>query len=221
MNVKSLIGRSWSQLRKEAARYAQATPAHAYEKAVKWYASDAHEVRFFAVSVLGHLAGADERALNFLYERCGDDPAWQVNEGLAMAFDDYCAAVGYEHALPEIRRWLGSPRANVRRAVSEGLRPWTSKKRPYFEEHPEKAMALLGKLKDDESRYVQESVGNALRDIWRKHPQLVLAALKKWLAAKPGSKSRRIIAKFALKQAIKQDPKLERIYGDRLTKGAR
>jgi len=68
--------------------------------------------------------------------------------------------------------------ANVRRAVTEGLRIWTS--RPYFKEHPEQAVQLLSQLKDDPSEYVRKSTGNALRDISRKHPDLVRAELKKW-----------------------------------------
>ena len=39
-----------------------------------------------------------------------------------MAFDNYCKIIGYEKALPLIKEWLNSDCANVRRAVSEGLR---------------------------------------------------------------------------------------------------
>ena len=189
------------------------TPLHAYDMAVSWYADPAWEVRSFAVQVLGGLAPAEMRALAFLFDRCGDDAAWQVNEALAMAFDDYCAAIGYDVALPEIRRWLAAPRVNLRRATSEGLRPWTASKRAIFARDPGLAIELLGTLKDDASRYVQESAGNALRDISRKHFDLVLAALREWIAESPHSKARQTIARFALERAVKDDPSLRQLFG--------
>ena len=212
MDINTLTGLKWSALRSEAQAFLSKPQPRARDLAMEWYEHPAWEVRFFAVSILGGLAAEDGCALEFLYEKCGNDPAWQVNEALAMAFDDYCAAVGYEHALPVMRDWLRSGSPNVRRAVSEGLRPWTASKRAYFARNPQAAIEMLGTLKDDESRYVQESVGNALRDISRKHFELVVAALRAWLAEKPGSKPRRTIARYALERAVKEDPSLRQIY---------
>ena len=211
-NVADLIGLKWSDIRLEAQACVSKAGPGAFEFAVQCYDNPAWEVRAFAVQMLGSLAGGDEPALAFLCEKCGSDPAWQVNEALAMAFDDYCAAVGYEQALPAMRDWLRSDSPNVRRAVSEGLRPWTASKRAYFARDPQAAIDMLSTLKDDESRYVQESVGNALRDISRKHFDLVMAALRAWLAEKPGSRPRRTIARYALERAVKEDPSLRQIY---------
>ncbi len=66
----------------------------------------------------------------------------------------------------------------MRRAVSEGLRIWTH--RPYFKQHPEQAVALLGRLKADGHAYVRKSAGNALRDISRFHKALVAAEVGTW-----------------------------------------
>jgi hypothetical protein len=206
------IGQSWSAIRRAAQAFLTQLPPHGYDLAVGWYADPAWEVRSFAVQVLGGLAAAQMRALAFLYDHCGEDTAWQVNEALAMAFDDYCTAIGYDLALPEIRRWLAAPRANLRRAASEGLRPWTANKRAIFARDPRLAIELLGTLKDDQSRYVQESAGNALRDISRKHADLVIAALRTWVAEDPHSKSRRTIARFALKHAVKDEPALRELF---------
>jgi 3-methyladenine DNA glycosylase AlkC len=212
LDITHLIGLKWSGIRREAkAHVSEAGPA-ALDFAVQCYSHPAWEVRAFAVQMLGSLAATDRRALAFLSEQCGSDPAWQVNEVLAMAFDDYCAATGYEQALPVMRDWLRSSSPNVRRAVSEGLRPWTSSKRSYFARDPSTAIDMLGTLKDDQSRYVQESVGNALRDISRKHFDLVLAALSAWLAENAASSPRRTIARFALENAVKQDHTLRHIY---------
>ena len=73
---------------------------------------------------------------------------------------------------------LADTNSNVRGAVTEGLRIWTG--RPYFREHPEVAIRLLSRLKDDDSEYVRKSVGNALHDISRKHRELVRAELRRW-----------------------------------------
>lgn len=56
--------------------------------------------------------------------------------------------------------------ANVRRAASEGLRVWTSRK--YFKEHPDVAIRLLASHREGESEYVRKSAGNCLRDISKK-----------------------------------------------------
>jgi len=212
MEVEQLVGKNWSAIR-QAARVFLSQPApDMFERAVAMYAHPAWEVRSFALALLGGLAAGDPRAPAFLFERCGDDPAWQANEALAMAFDDYCAAVGYEQAIPLMQQWLHAPQANLRRAVSEGLRPWTAGKRAVFAHNPQLAIDLLGTLKDDPSRYVQESVGNALRDISRKRLDVVLAALREWLAEYPESKARRTVAKFALEKAVKEDASLRELF---------
>lgn len=84
----------------------------------------------------------------------------------------------YETSLPVIKDWLADANPNVRRAVTEGLRIWTT--RDYFREHPEAAIKLLSQLRADESEYVRKSVGNALRDISRKHKELIRTELQSW-----------------------------------------
>ena len=58
------------------------------------------------------------------------------------------------------------------------MRIWTS--RAYFKEHPEEAIKRIATLKEDSSEYVRKSVGNALRDISKKHPELIQAELDTW-----------------------------------------
>jgi 3-methyladenine DNA glycosylase AlkD len=146
--------------------------------AKKLFASEVHQARMLATLVLGRLAAQSDESLNFLRSRVSQDRYWRVQEMLAQAFDQYCADMGYERALPVIEDWLADPNPNVRRAVTEGLRIWTSK--PYFRDHPDIAIELLSQLRDDESEYVRKSVGNALRDISRQHKAPVKAELQKW-----------------------------------------
>ena len=141
------------------------------------YRSEVYQVRMYAVFLLGHLSQESD-VLSFLRDDVSADSNWRVQEVLAKAFDDFCAVRGYEAALPVIDEWLSDPRPNVRRAVTEGLRIWT--RRPYFRDHPGDAIARLSKLRSDASEYVRKSVGNALRDISKKHPELVAAELRTW-----------------------------------------
>lgn len=141
------------------------------------YRSEAYQVRMYAVFLLGHLSQESD-VLSFLRDEVSTDSNWRVQEVLAKAFDDFCAVRGYEAALPVIDEWLSDPRPNVRRAVTEGLRIWT--RRPYFRDHPGDAIARLSKLRSDASEYVRKSMGNALRDISKKHPELVAAELRTW-----------------------------------------
>jgi 3-methyladenine DNA glycosylase AlkD len=140
--------------------------------------SDVHQARMLATFLFGHLATAFEESLTTLRTVVSRDADWRVQEILAQAFDMYCATIGYDTALPVIEEWLHDAHANVRRAATEGLRIWTS--RPYFRTHPDHAVQLLSRLHNDNSEYVRKSVGNALRDISRKHPEVVRQALKPW-----------------------------------------
>jgi|SRR5215203_1194535 len=163
--------------------------------AKKLFASDVHQARMLATLVLGRLAAQSDESLNILRNRVSQDSHWRVQEMLAQAFDRYCADIGYERALPVIKDWLADPNPNVRRAVTEGLRIWTSK--PYLHDHPDTAIKLLSQLRDDDSEYVRRSVGNALRDISRKHKALVKAELQKWdVSNKSIEQTYRLAGKF-------------------------
>ena len=131
------------------------------------YQSNNFQIQEVGVFLLGYAAHENSAALSFLKNTVSQHDSWKVQEILAMAFDNHCKIIGYEAALPTIQEWLASDCANVRRAVSEGLRVWTS--RPYFKDNPQVAIDLLSAHKSDESEYVRKSVGNAIRDISKKH----------------------------------------------------
>lgn len=163
--------------RRARSDYASFDPEQARRVAFLAYRSEAYQVRMYAVFLLGHLSQESD-VLSFLRDDVSADSNWRVQEVLAKAFDDFCAVRGYEAALPVIDEWLSDSRPNVRRAVTEGLRIWTS--RPYFRDHPGDAVSRLSRLRGDSSEYVRKSVGNALRDISKKHPELVAAELRTW-----------------------------------------
>ena len=141
------------------------------------YESKVYQVRMYGVFLFGYLS-SDTGILKFMRDEVSKDDNWRVQEVLAKAFDEYCKNIGYENAIPVIDEWISSDNPNTRRAVTEGLRIWTS--RPYFKENPQEAIKRLAALKEDTSEYVRKSVGNALRDISRKFPELISEELKTW-----------------------------------------
>jgi 3-methyladenine DNA glycosylase AlkC len=106
------------------------------------------------------------------------DSDWRVRETTAKAFDRLCRKNGYAESLPQIRRWLNHRNAGMRRAASEGLRPWTN--RSPFKEEPLLAIGLLAQRRNDADESVRLSVANALADISKKYPDAVSKELATW-----------------------------------------
>ena len=152
---------------------------NAYNKELAFLAfkSNVYQVRMFSVFLFGYLS-SDEEILRFMRDEVSKDDNWRVQEVLAKAFDEFCKQTGYEKSLPIIDEWLINNNPNTRRAVTEGLRIWTS--RPYFKENPNEAIRRIAALKDDSSEYVRKSVGNSLRDISKKFPELIKEELNGW-----------------------------------------
>ena len=131
----------------------------------------------YGVFLFGYLSEQND-VLAFMRDEVSKDDNWRVQEVLAKAFDEFCKKIGYEKALPTIDEWLKNNNPNTRRAVTEGLRIWTN--RPYFKENPNEAIERIASLKEDVSEYVRKSVGNALRDISKKFPELIKLELDSW-----------------------------------------
>lgn len=141
------------------------------------FKSDIYQVRMYSVFLFGYLS-EDSDIQTYMKDEVSKDSNWRVQEVLAKAFDEFCKKIGYEKSLPVIDEWLNSENPNTRRAVVEGLRIWTS--RPYFKNNPNEAIRRIADLKDDSSEYVRKSVGNALRDISKKFPELIRIELRNW-----------------------------------------
>ena len=141
------------------------------------YHSDVYQVRMYGVFLFGYLS-TDKEILTFMREEVSKDENWRVQEVLAKSFDEFCKSIGYEKTLTVIDEWLNHDNPNTRRAVTEGLRIWTS--RPYFKENPREAIRRIANLKEDKSEYVRKSAGNALRDISKKFPELIKDELNTW-----------------------------------------
>ena len=174
----SLIKNGFKQEEKQALEdYRKFNQEDIQKLAFLSYQSTVYQVRMYGVFLFGYLS-EDREILDFMKKEVSKDENWRVQEVLAKSFDEYCRKIGYEQALPVIDEWLRDIHPNTRRAVTEGLRIWTS--RPYFKEHPEEAIKRIAALKEDSSEYVRKSVGNALRDISKKYPEFIKAELDTW-----------------------------------------
>ena len=166
-------------IQKEAENYFNSNSIEdCWETALQCYNCDLYYIQAFGVYIMGLMAYKHKKALVFLKNNVSKNTSWQVQEFLAMAFDNYCKNTGYEKSIDTIDEWLNSDNENNRRAVIEGLRIWT--KRPYFKDAPKDTINLLAKYKTDASEYVRKSVGNALKDISKEYPELIKAEIKKW-----------------------------------------
>ena len=154
-----------------------------FEFALELLKYEAYQARMLATTVLGRLATEDNNALCFLKKRISTDENWRVQEMLAKAFDEVCKHRGYETSLLLIEEWLNDNNPNVIRAVTEGLRIWTS--RPFFKNNPLLAIELISKHKAHKSEYLRKSVGNALKDISKKHRELIRAEVQQWDLSNP------------------------------------
>jgi len=156
---------------------ADRTQKHFYLATI-FFTDKAYQVRMLATYLLGQLSPHNSKALNFLETKVAEDKNWRVQEMLAKALDHYSKTIGYEKTLPTIKKWLTDKNPNVKRAVIEGFRIWTS--RPYFKDNPETAIQLISAHKSDDSEYLRKSVGNALRDISKKHAEKVFHEIATW-----------------------------------------
>ena len=191
----SLIEKGFKEEEKRAlADYLSNDNAYTKELAFLAFKSNVYQVRMYSVFLFGYLSSYEE-ILIFMRDEVSKDDNWRVQEVLAKAFDEFCKQTGYEKSLPVIDEWLQNSNPNVRRAVTEGLRIWTS--RPYFKDNPDEAIKRIATLKEDSSEYVRKSVGNALRDISKKFPELIKEELDSWdVKSKEIQKVYKLASKF-------------------------
>lgn len=154
-----------------------------FELSLELFRHEDYQARMLATTLFGFLAVENDDALRFLKEQVSFDENWRVQEMLAKAFDEVCKHRGYKVSLPLIEEWLSDSNPNVIRAVTEGLRIWTS--RPYFKENPLVAIALISKHKAHENEYLRKSIGNALKDISKKHAELIRQEVEQWDLSNP------------------------------------
>ncbi|MEX1200490.1 MAG: DNA alkylation repair protein [Methylophaga sp.] len=111
----------------------------------------------------------------------------------------------FESTYQQMLLWTQSADPHLRRLASEGLRPRLPWGKRLKHIPLKQALALLDKLKDDDSVYVQKSVANHLNDLSKDYPQQILELCQRWQTA--ATPARQWIIRRALRSLQKQaDP---------------
>ena len=87
-----------------------------------------------------------------------------------------------QKTLDQMKRWALADNVHLRRLSSEGLRPrlpWASKYSPFIE-NPSPLIEILEILKDDKSKFVQNSVANAINDIFKDNEDIARKLIDTW-----------------------------------------
>ncbi len=182
--AKVIVQERFPPIREEAVKLAESfSTSDLYPFALSCYDAEEFQVQELGVFLFGLISHAEPQALHHLQNVVSENTSFRMQEIFAYAVDIYCKSISYENSLPMIKAWLRDSRPNVRRAIVEGLRVWTS--RPYFIDNPVIAVTLLSSLRADPSEYVRKSVGNALKDISITHPDLIKQELATWNTSNP------------------------------------
>jgi 3-methyladenine DNA glycosylase AlkC len=119
-----------------------------------------------------------------------------------------------ERTVAQLRLWATDPNPHVRRLVSEGTRlrlPWAPRV-AWLDAHPDRVLALVEMLKDDEASLVRRSVANNLNDLGKVHPERLFTTCAAWLDG--ASSRRRELVEHALRSAVKRGvPEALRLLG--------
>lgn len=155
--------------------------AHALGDPAQWRTHASDTVRGWAC----YLIGSDPRLTleNKLdaMRALADDDHFGVREWAWLAVRPHIAAEPLR-VLAHLQAWSTDASPNVRRFACEALRPrgvWAAHI-ALFKQEPQHAHALLDALCCDESRYVQDSVGNWLNDAAKSQPEWVQALCNGW-----------------------------------------
>ena len=106
-----------------------------------------------------------------------------------------------EESIEFLSNWVMSSDENIRRFASESIRPkgvWCRQFK-WIQEHPEAALRILDALKDDPTKYVQDSVANWLNDLSKTNPSWVQTITQAWLDENPNSKNTAYICRRAIR----------------------
>lgn len=139
-------------------------------------------IRFHMPGVCARLlADHPERVLEELRPMAADASGIVGEAVQAFGIRPQAEAVGPE-IVKQLIDWARDPSATVRRAAVESVRPrgvWV-KHLSWSVSAPALMLPIIEELRGDTSRYVANAVGNALNDISKKKPELVLEVAARW-----------------------------------------
>ena len=174
---------------------------------------------WLSISALIESIGDDARADSSTLDDQGFEACLLACRALTQRFTaEWCVRpflqLREEDTLARLTEWTRDPSEHVRRLCSEGTRtrlPW-GRRLDVFIAKPAPVLALIERLKDDESEYVRRSVANSLNDLSKDHPDRVIEVCTRWW--KDGESARRKLVKHALRTLVKKgDPRALGILG--------
>lgn len=179
-------------------------------------ASEEARLRFHVPGVLArHYAEQPDAALQELRSLAEDEDLLVAEAVQAFGVRPQAEALGPE-VVRLLQDWVADPSPFVRRAAIEAVRPrgvWV-KHLSWSVDAPAYLGPLLEQLRGDSSRFVANAVGNALNDIAKKKPELVLEIVSRWQEEGDAGPWQEHIVRKALRGLAKQgDPRALQALG--------
>ncbi len=109
-----------------------------------------------------------------------DHPEWEIRETVGYIIRKGLK-VQSDQILSLLQTWSTSSSENIRRIVSESLRPLADIKWLRDPSKNDQILHLLSQLKCDPSIYVRTSVGNNLKDLTKYMPEKILLIASNWI----------------------------------------
>ena len=154
-----------------------------------------------ALGILAEYGISDYTPVLPFFERAAASPEWELREFTQMFFRRLIKRYPDEMQV-FLRRLVKSPDANLRRFVSETLRP--VQENQWFYKTPGYSLTVLRHLFQESAAYPRTSVGNNLSDLARRLPELVYDLVAELVAS--GDKNSYWIAYRACRNLVKQEP---------------
>lgn len=173
-----------------------------YETAVELFQkSEDYKSKGVSLGILSFYGLDDYKDVLVFFESAAASPDWNMRELAQMFFRKLIRK--YPNEIEKyLLLLLDSKNANVRRFVSETLRPVRENR--WFYKDPDYPLSILKNMFTESSPYPRTSVGNNLSDLARQLPDLVYGLVKELVDT--GDKNSYWIAYRACRNLVRKDP---------------
>ena len=173
----------WGLVANALARHAKESPDK-IQPILNLYKHPEGRIRFFAPATLSLVMPDSPHSVLELLRPLAADRDRRVAEAVqAFGIRPQAEILGAE-VVSCLFPWVQDPSPFVRRAAMEGTRPrgiWVKHLR-WAVENPASLVPLLDELRFEDHRFVANALGNAMNDISKSHPHLVLDLFRRWIA---------------------------------------